>query len=178
MQATAIKIGKTYEVTAGRNKTKVKVTKFNPKTGSWECETESGKTLSIKNPKRFLAEVGGKKTAMQTVVEVVGNILPKGKKAKAETATETNDAPKKELAKTVREDGTVSGIEAALIVLREIGEPMNIKTIMEHINERGLARLQGLTPHATISAAIQRDIIKRGDDSRFVKAGKGLFAAR
>ena len=69
-------------------------------------------------------------------------------------------------------------LEAALIVLRESSEPMNIKQIMEKINERGLAKLAGKTPSATISAAIQRDIILRKEESRFTKAGKGLFAAR
>ena len=182
MKATEIKLGRTYEVTAGRNKTKVNVTKFNPKTGSWECETESGKTISIKDCKRFLAEVGKKPSALQTAVETVKAVLPKGKGKKVEaptndTATEiVAEKPKRERAP--RPDGTVSGLEAALIVLRDSGEPMNIKQIMEKINERGLAKLNGKTPDATISAALQREINSKGENSRFEKAGKGLFATR
>ena len=180
MKATEIKNNRVYEITAGRNKTKVKVVKFNAKTGSWECETESGKTLSVKDPKRFLAEVGGKKkgSVLQTAVDAVAAVLPKGKKkATADSATETTgEKPKR--TREPRADGTVSGLEAALIVLREAGEPMNIKQIMEKINERGLAKLNGKTPDATVSAAMQREIIVKGDNSRFEKAGKGLFAAK
>lgn len=172
MKATDIKIGKTYEVTAGRNKTKVKVRKFNAKTGSWECETEAGKTISIKDPKRFLVEVGKKNTVLQAAVETVKAVLPKGKKK--DEAAEAKPARLRQ----PREDGTVSGIEAALIVLQETGEPLNIRQIMDAINERNLAKLPGKTPGATVSAAIQREISKKGENSRFYKAGKGLFAAK
>ena len=54
---------------------------------------------------------------------------------------------------------------------------MNIKQIMEKINERSLANLAGKTPGATVSAAIQREISHK-PDSRFEKAGKGLFRAK
>ena len=30
----------------------------------------------------------------------------------------------------------------------------------------------------TLSAAVQMDIIKKGEASRFIKTGRGLFAAR
>ena len=33
----------------------------------------------------------------------------------------------------------------------------------------------GKTPHATIFSAIIREIAKKGDDSRFVKAERGKF---
>ena len=62
------------------------------------------------------------------------------------------------------------------MVLKDSGEPMNIKTIMEKINERGLAKLAEKTPSATISAAIQMEIKRKNEVSRFVKSGKGLFA--
>ena len=162
MQATDIKIGHTYEVTAGRNKTKVKVVKFNTKTGSWECETVSGKSIAIKDAKRFLAEVGKKTSTLQNAVD------------KTETKTAKDQSKQ---VRVPRADGKVSGLEAALIVLRESGEAMNIKQIMEKINERNLASLAGKTPSATVSAAIQREISHK-PDSRFEKAGKGLFRAK
>ncbi len=164
MKVTEIKIGKSYEITSGRNKTAVKVSGFNAQTGSWECETENGKTISVKDAKRFLAEVG-KTVATQTSVK------------RTTTKTETKIV-KKVLEKTPREDGTVSGIEAALIVLKEAGQPMKISQIMEHITARNLAKLHGKTPAMTVSAAIQREIAQRGPESRFVKTGRGLFAAK
>jgi hypothetical protein len=35
----------------------------------------------------------------------------------------------------------------------------------------------GKTPHATLYAAIHREIAAKGKDVRFVKAGRGLFAS-
>ncbi len=77
-------------------------------------------------------------------------------------------------------DGRVTAeqINAAYEVLKEAGEPMNIKQIMEKINERGLAKLAGKTPAATVSAALQREISTKQEASRFEKAGKGLFRAK
>ena len=182
MNQNKIEAGKVYEVTIGKNTTSVRVIRVDRRVNgqlAFECvNTKTDKSMLIADAARFVKEIKPSKSILQTVGEAVGSILPKGKKAKTEAVTEAEDAPKKERAKTVREDGTVSGIEAALIILRESGEPMNIKQIMEKINERQLARLAGKTPSATISSAIQRDIIKLGDESRFVKAGKGLFAAR
>ena len=175
MKATDIKIGKTYEVTAGRNRTKVKVTNFNAKNGSWECETESGKTIAIKDVKRFLAEVGKNQRATgPQKASPSPNAAPVGrldvKRKYSETKTESGKGGKPK--------GQLSGINAAYEVLKEAGEPMNIKAIMEKINERGLAKLEGKTPGSTISAALQMEIKRKGDTSRFVKAGKGLFRAK
>ncbi len=78
MKVTEIKIGKSYEITSGRNKTAVKVSGFNAQTGSWECETENGKTISVKDAKRFLAEVG-KTVATQTSVKRTTTLKPKRK---------------------------------------------------------------------------------------------------
>lgn len=182
MKATEIKLGKTYEITAGRNRTKVKVVNFSAKNGSWECETESGKSMNVKDAHRFLAEVGKKPSVLQNAVETDKLVLPKGKRTKVETQvveTETkSDDAKQPRTRAPREDGTVSGLDAALIVLKDAGEPLNIKQIMEKINERGLAKLAGKTPAATISSALQREISTKLEASRFEKAGKGLFAAR
>ena len=185
MDTKKIESGKVYEITVGKNATNVKVVNIERRVNgqlAFEClNVKTDKPMLIVDAKRFVREIKPPKSALQTVVEAVGSILPKGKKAKAETATANEtptEEPKKERAKAVRDNGTVSGIDGAFLVLKDAGEALNIKQIMERINERGLCDLKGLTPDATISAAIQRDIIKRGDESQFVKAGKGLFAAR
>jgi len=90
-----------------------------------------------------------------------------GKGAKAESAkTECPDGKK------------FSGLDAAHIVLQNAAEPLNIRQIMDRINERGLSKLGGRTPSATVVAAILREIKNKHENSRFVKPGKGLFAAR
>ena len=88
--------------------------------------------------------------------------------------------PKEEanVSETKTSGGKLSGINAAYEVLREAGEPLNIKQIMEQIIARNLAKLNGKTPHSTISAALQMEIKRKGDASRFEKAGKGLFRAK
>ena len=158
MKATSIQIGKTYEVKAGRNTTTVKVESFNPKTGGWICETQSGKTFNVKDAARFVREIGPKKTV--TTVKPV--------KVKSVT--------KNERAKGGKPNGVLSGLDAAHRVLAEGGRPMRVKEIAEIALANGLCKLKGATPEFTISAAIQREI--KSGSPRFVKTGKGLFAAR
>jgi len=157
MKATSIQIGKTYEVKAGRNTTTVKVESFNPKTGGWVCETQSGKIFNVKDAARFVREIVPKKSETPVL---------KGKK----TVTKT------ERAKGGKPNGLLSAIDAAHRVLSEFGRPMRVREILEIALANGYCDLKGATPEFTISAAIQREI--KSGSSRFVKTGKGLFAAR
>ena len=77
--------------------------------------------------------------------------------------------------RTVREDGTMSGLDAAAKVLADAGEPLNCKTIVERAVEKGYWKSGGKTPSSTVYAAILREIQKKGDASRFVKAERGMF---
>ena len=70
----------------------------------------------------------------------------------------------------------MSGLDAAAKVLEEAGEPLSCKAIVERAFEKGYWRSDGETPHATIYAAILREIQKKGDGARFRKVGRGLFA--
>ena len=155
MNAKKIEEGKVYEVKVGKNTTTVQVAGIERRVNGqvvFDClNVKTNKRMTVSDAKRFVKEV-----------------KPKNETAEAKPARVRQPRP----------DGTVSGIEAALIVLRESGEPMNIRQIMEAINERNLAKLPGKTPGATVSAAIQREISKKGENSRFYKAGKGLFAAK
>ena len=75
-------------------------------------------------------------------------------------------------------NGMLSGLDAAHRVLSESERPMRVKEIADIALRDGLCGLQGLTPEFTISAVIQREIKTKNGDSRFVKTGRGLFAAR
>ena len=160
MKATAIRIGKMYEVKAGRNTTTVKVEAFNQKTGGWACETQSGKTFNVKDAARFVREIVPKKPP---VVKPV-----KGKKAVTKTERDKGGKP----------NGVLSGLDAAHRVLTESRRPMTVKEIAEIALRNKYCDLKGMTPEFTISAALQRDIKTKGRDSRFVKAERGLYAAR
>jgi hypothetical protein len=71
----------------------------------------------------------------------------------------------------------MSGLDAAAKVLAESGEPMRCGDIATAIIERGLWATKGKTPGATLNAAIIREIRDKGKESRFRRAGRGLFAA-
>jgi hypothetical protein len=155
MNANKIEARKVYEVTVGKNKTTMLVLKVERRVNGqlvFVCQNIKTKTqMTVADAKRFLREIKTGKTA---------------------TVTKT------ERAATTRPDGTVSGLQAAYLVLKEAAEPLTIRQIMERIDEQGLANLSGKTPAATVSAAMQREISTKAGDSRFTKSGKGLFAVR
>jgi len=151
MKTPKIEAEKVYEITVGKNTTTVKVLKVERRVNGtlvYDC-------LNIKTDKRM---------TVSDAKRFLREIKP--------------EQPLKTGTKKERSDGTVSGIEAAYIVLKDAAEPLNIRQIMEQINQQGLAKLSGKTPWATVSAAMQREIGIKGTASRFVKTGKGLFAAR
>ena len=72
----------------------------------------------------------------------------------------------------------MSALEAAARVLAEAGEPMNAKAMIEAMATKGYwTSPGGKTPHATLYAAILREIGVQGDSSRFRRTTKGHFAA-
>lgn len=73
----------------------------------------------------------------------------------------------------------MSGLDAAYKILLESGQPMNAKSITKIALEQGIWTPQGSTPDMTLSAALQNDVKKKGDQSRFVKADQpGHYIAR
>jgi hypothetical protein len=251
MKPTAIQNGKTYEIAFGKNTTKVKVTGFDPKNGSWICRTESGKFIPIKDHKRFLKEIQIKepvnKINQKNHTNQINQKIPKpkgvvtrdeedaingspetipvvttGKPEKPVTpdeakrllavareaniragiakrafeygfcSFETVEAAEKE-SLAARMDvrfagiterkgghsiGAMSGLDAAYKVLQEESRPMRAKEITQLAQQRGYCELKGLTPDATIAAAMETEMKRKGDAARFAKVGKGLFIAR
>ncbi len=93
--------------------------------------------------------------------EVPATGKPKAKKVK--TATEQ---PKK-----------MSALDAAAKVLGESAEPMATKEMIDAMSAKGYwTSPGGQTPHATLYAAILREIKTKGTESRFQKTDKGRFA--
>ena len=90
---------------------------------------------------------------------------------KGSKATKGVKAPKE---KKVRK---LSGLDLAALVLTESKESLNSKTIAERAIASGW-KTNGKTPHATIYAAIIREIQNKGDASRFEKVDRGRFQIR
>ncbi len=81
--------------------------------------------------------------------------------------TTANKAPQK-----------MSALDAAAKVLSESKEPMRSGEMIEQMAAKGYWKSPGgKTPEATLSAAIAREINTKGQDARFKKTGRGLFAA-
>jgi len=97
-----------------------------------------------------------------------GTTMPK----KPARATPANDA-----AKTAKPDAKtkkLSGLDYAAQVLAKSKEPLAAKAITEQAIAAGW-KTNGATPHATLYAAMIREIAKKGDESRFRKTDRGLF---
>jgi hypothetical protein len=69
-----------------------------------------------------------------------------------------------------------SGLDLAARVLVEAGHPLQAKAIAERVLAAGWAT-SGKTPHATLYAAMTREIALKGDAARFRKVDRGLFEA-
>jgi hypothetical protein len=72
----------------------------------------------------------------------------------------------------------LSALAAAALVLEEALVPTGVREMVEAMAAKGYwTSPAGATPHATLAAAIAREIAAKGAASRFRKTGKGRFAA-
>ena len=69
-----------------------------------------------------------------------------------------------------------SGLDLAAKVLAASKEPLTARTITERAIAAGW-KTSGKTPHATLYAAIIREIAAKGSSARFKKTDRGLFTA-
>ncbi len=104
---------------------------------------------------------------------------PKPAKAtKAATATKKPTAKPKAERKPAGDTKPkrVSALDAAAEVLRKAGKPMRSQEMITAMAEQGLwSSPNGKTPHATLYAAILREINDKGGEARFRKSDRGLF---
>jgi hypothetical protein len=101
------------------------------------------------------------------------------KKTTAKKATKKAPAAKaKPKPATAAPTKKLSQLAAALEVLKTATEPMTCKQLVEAMAERKLwSSPGGKTPEATLYASLLRELAKKGDAARFVKAAPGRFAA-
>ena len=77
-------------------------------------------------------------------------------------------------ARTLRKLGA---LDAAAKVLAEAKEPMNCKDLIEAMAKKGYwTSPGGKTPHATLYAAMTKEIVTKRNESRFKKVARGQFA--
>ena len=69
-------------------------------------------------------------------------------------------------------------LDVAYKILREKGEPLSAKDIVELAINNGELSTKGMTPSQTMKSKLSTDILRRGDKSRFMRAEQGKFALR
>ncbi len=69
-------------------------------------------------------------------------------------------------------------LDAAYIVLKDAGKPLNYKEITTLMIERGLYQTYGKTPSFTVSSRLSEDIRNNTYDSRFKKISSGLYTIK
>lgn len=67
-------------------------------------------------------------------------------------------------------------LDAVELILSQQNRPMKAKELSDLLLQQKLWQTTGKTPEATVGAHIYVDIKEKGDKSRFMKAGKGIFA--
>ena len=98
-----------------------------------------------------------------------------GRRAKRAKAPAKSKAKKG--AKPARKPKRVSALDAAAEVLRKAGRPMRSQELIAAMAEQGLwSSPKGKTPHATLYAAMLREISAKGTAGRFKKVDRGQFA--
>ncbi len=182
MKKNNVEIGATYLVKVGQNLVPVVVVSENEH-GGWNGESaKTGKAIRIKSAQRLrkrLPAEPDRVEAEEATVEPDGASAPKAnKRGKATTGTASpkqRDTGEHGATQGPR-NGKRSALDAAAEVLADMGEPMNCKTLIDTMADRGLwSSPGGKTPANTLYAAIAREIKVKGNDSRFAKGERGMF---
>ena len=80
-------------------------------------------------------------------------------------------------ASITKKKARLSAIDAAAQVLASEGRPMNTQEMIEVMAAKGLwSSPHGKTPHATLYAAILRELKVKKGEARFQKVERGKFA--
>lgn len=119
-----------------------------------------------------LAEKKEKTKKKKKKVDVVKEAKDKTKDKKKEKAGKTKPSTK---VVRVRAKEGMSASDAAFKVLKDAGKPLNKNEITEKIMSKGWWTSTGKTPSDTVKAQMIVEIHRKGKDSRFKKAGRGLF---
>ena len=177
MKANDVKIGGEYEARIAGETMQVRIL-AEKASGGWTAQNMATKKKVFVPLARQLREPGTTVTTATTegnltVVEVPPATVetinaPEAKPARKKKASDEPADPAKK----------ISQIQAAIQVLTESKESMSCQAMVEAMTSQGLwTSPGGKTPHATLYAAILREINTKGNDARFRKVDRGQFTA-
>ncbi len=179
MKKAEVKVGGTYRAKVSGRLTEVRIVSES-RYGGWDAvNVLTNRTVRIKSAQRLRGETQHGK-ARKGKVKVAPKAAPRARTVPtvATGGTEaTTEAPKAKKAPR-RGDGHMSGLDAAAKVLEEADEPMTTREMFACVVAKGYWTSDAPTPHNTLYSAILREIKKKGDASRFVKAERGKFALK
>lgn len=145
-----------------------------------EDEAAGGGDQSSETPNHEEIDMAAKKSSKKSVKTTKAPKAGKGTKAahaaKPASAGTTAKAKAAKPAADAKPKRT-SALDAAAEVLRKSGQPMRSQEMIAAMAEQGLwSSPNGKTPHATLYAAILREINDKGAAARFKKVERGQFA--
>jgi len=186
MKKNEVKVGGLYRAKVSDRFVTVRIDSTNTHGGWNATNTATGKRIRIKGAQRLRGPAkGAAKTEerndrdedraprSELTLEVADKLEKvRAARAKKTKATKGEPKPKKD-AKPKR----VSALDAAAQVLAKAGKPMRAQELIAAMAEQNLWKSPGgATPHATLYAAMLREIGAKGKDARFTKVDRGLFA--
>jgi hypothetical protein len=160
----------------------VRIDSVHSRSGWNATNTKTGKRIHVKSAQRLRGEAKPKAKLTTIAKADQENARLRDERAAAPdgmTASEQVMAKcPKPKAKKEPKPKRISALDAAATVLQKAGEPMTSKALITAMAEQGLwSSPAGKTPHATLYAAILREIKAKGDAARFKKIDRGQFAS-
>ena len=187
MNKNDIKLGQCYLARLSKSDIPVRLEKNDP-AGGWIARSLThGRILKIKSDTQLLEPFNANKVrgiAKETTPNRRSRIKGTVRKPPTSPISETGTPapPKKPKRKSKPASPVIivrmNAKNAAYRVLKESNRPMTTREIVAVCVEQGYWVTEAATPHATLHAALSREINNDGDASRFVKGERGKFFLR
>ena len=181
MKKAEICIGSTYSAKVSGKVVPVRIEREHA-TGGWNATNlTTGKNVHIKTAARLRAAHPADAFREPAKDADTGGTTPragKGKPKASTKATAKKKATERKHGDVPEKEKKMGVLDAAAAVLKQNKCAMSCTDIVDQAIDTGLWTTSGKTPHATLCAAIIREIRSKGQDARFEKTGRGRFALK
>ena len=190
MKKSEVKVGHVYVAKVSDRLGPVRIDSVHSRQGWNATNTKTGRRVHIKSAQRLRREAKRQVGAATKAEQENARLRDERKRspdgmtaseramaASDKKATKPAKADAKSKAAKDAKPKRTSALDAAAIVLKDVGRPLNCKELIEMMAARELWQSpNGKTPEATLYAAILRELKAKGDAARFRKVGRGQFA--
>jgi hypothetical protein len=174
MKRSEVQLGGVYTAKVSNRLVQVRIDGEN-RHGGWDATNlATGKRVRIKRAQRLRGEAGRPQRAGRKAAQAESQVAPDSAVLR-DSAAEAK--PRRRPTQGEPKPKRTSALDAAARVLEEAGQPMTAKEIVAVAEAKGYWRSPGgKTPDRTLYAAIAREIVAKGPQSRFRKVERGKFA--